>query len=49
MTVITLTVADYLQFTKSVDRIAEDLQKSEEFRGIMRFSRGKYGFRSTFV
>ena len=37
MIVITLTVANYLQFTKSLHRIAEDLQKSEEFRGLCDF------------
>ena len=39
MTVITLTVADYLQFTKRLHRMAEDLQNSEEFREIMRIMR----------
>ena len=36
--VITLTVADYLQFTKRLHRMAEYLQKSEEFCEIMRVS-----------
>ena len=41
------TFADYLKFTKSLHGMAEDLQKSEEFREIMRSQRAKYSFRST--
>ena len=37
--IVTLTVTDCLQFTKGLHRIAENRQRSEEFREIMRFSR----------
>ena len=37
------------KFTKSLYRQADVPQKSEEFHKIMRFSREKFGFRSTFA